>query len=156
MMKRYYILLIISSLALWGSVVFESDINFRGGVFNSNIITHPYKAEKWQENINILINEDGSFHATLILEGNELPRTEVFSVFGQLNKDAEYAYQIVSKTKSMQETSLPELISEPYTQLYFSEDLTLVDSFNVIYRDNDKLIVEAKEGKLKTLMITRE
>lgn len=46
--------------------------------------------------------------------------------------------------------------SEIINELYDLNNFTIIDYFDVIYRDKSKIIIKRKYGNINTLMLTRE
>ena len=155
-MIKYYSLLFSSFLFLIFSFIFERETFDKSEILNSNIVINPYKKHPWKEQINILISKDGHYHTTLTLKEEEENNIIVFSLFGILSREKENSFKIKSTTKSMYNKSELNFNSEIINELYDLNNFTIIDYFDVIYRDKKTIIIERKHGNIKSLMLTRE
>jgi len=153
---KYYSLLFSSFLFLIFSFIFERETFDKSEILNSNIVINPYKKHPWKEQINILISKDGHYHTTLTLKEEEENNIIVFSLFGILSREKENSFKIKSTTKSMYNKSELNFNSEIINELYDLNNFTIIDYFDVIYRDKKTIIIERKHGNIKSLMLTRE
>lgn len=156
-MIKYYSLLFSSFVCLIFSFIFERETFDKSEILSSNIVINPYKKHPWQEQINILISKDGHYHTTLTLkEEEEENNINVFSLFGILSREKENSFKIKSTTKLMYHKSEFNFNSEIINKLYDLNNFTIIDYFDVIYRDKSKIIIERKHGNINSLMLTRE
>ena len=155
-MIKYYSLLCSSLLFLIFSFIFERETFDKSEILSSNIVLNPYKNHLFQEHINVLISKNGDYHTTLTLKEKGRSDINVFSLFGILSRERGNSFKIKSTTKLMHKKPDIGQSSDIVDELYNLDDFTIIDYFDVIYRDKNKIIIERKHGNLNSLMLTRE
>ena len=151
-MIRDFYLLFFSSLLLIFSVFSYYRYDVKSTELEGNIIYNPFQKNEWKERINTFLSYDGSYFSTIIIK-DEFGRSHIFSSNGDIEKTKDNTFKITSKNKMLSKNNIKMKGSEAYTNLSKIDGYKIVDSFNIIYKDNRKRILERPNRDIKFILL---